>query len=364
MRTKLLLVGVVLLGSASASFGQITINERAVANEKTATASVTPETIVDEESVKNDPFYYGYFENKLKTAKTDLETLQSSKKTLNDDFEKLAELRKKIIAEEEKADKYKIIIKGLDSINYSNSKRDRWMPSAEEDQRDDFFNRLYSKDPETNNYLINNVSAQIGSNSAAISSELIASYFKAVRASFGTLMTNSTASEETPPAGPKVDDAEPDETNAFQRLLSSGGGNLYLNFELPLYYLQSSTFTYYFNTNARGGIALKQFSSDVDTATGSGNVGFNMYGSISSDDKKSFILFFNSNFGGYGGGTDFYNQLALTENKVFAFGQVTVGLDIAKSLRISYTVATFGSDESLRSERGVIGIQLLKGLFD
>ena len=124
------------------------------------------------------------------------------------------------------------------------------------------------------------------------------------------------------------------------------------------------SFTLFLNSNAKGGVVLTQFSNDVDTSAGSGNIGLNLYGSISSDDKKSFLFFFNSNFGGYGGGTEFYSKLNLKENEIFGFGQVTLGLDIAKSIRISYTVGTFGSDDSLRSKRGVVGIQLLKGLFD
>jgi hypothetical protein len=89
-----------------------------------------------------------------------------------------------------------------------------------------------------------------------------------------------------------------------------------------------------------------------------------MYGSISSDDDKSFIFFFNGSFGGYAGGGDYYSQLNLAKNGIFAFSHLTVGVDISSSIRITYMFRSFGSDENLRSTRGVVGVQLLKGLFD
>lgn len=323
--------------------------------------AITP----NEEAIKRNQFYYEYFEEKLAEAKTGLSLKETRKKTIRDNFEELNALEEEISENKAQLDKYKQIIRDLDNDRYLQSKEDKWMPSFEPEKREDFFNSLYSKDPDKNNYLLNNVSAQLGRNSAAISSELLASYIKYVRVSFGTLITNADEDNETTETASKAEgEIETDETNAFQRLLSSGGGNLYMNFELPIYYLQSSTSTLYFNSGARLGVVLDQFSNDVDTATGNGNLGFNFYGSLSTDDKKSFIFFLNSNFGGYGGGTDFYKQLNLSKNGIFAFGQATVGVDIARSIRVSYTIGTIGSDENLRSTRGVIGIQLLKGLFD
>lgn len=237
--------------------------------------------------------------------------------------------------------------------------------------RDYYYENIYSKTPLNDNSLMNNVAFQVSNNTAAVSSELVASYMRWVRVSFGTLMTNSSSSSSssstskmaatTDPAPSTTNTAS---TDAFQRLLSSGGGNMYLNFDLPICYYKSDTFTFLFNSNSRLGLTVKQFSNDVDTSTGSGNVCLNMYGSASSDDKKSFTFFFNGSFGGYAGGSDYYSQLNLAKNGIFAFSHLTFGVDIMSSLRFTYTAQTFGSDENLRSTRGVVGIQLLKGLFD
>lgn len=330
--------------------------------ESEITEIATESTLVD---TTKDTYYYEHYENLLSKAKSELTSLESSKNNINDDLESLKKLKSKIEEKKKKVIEYEKIIQDFDSIIY----KKKMFPTVNKTNRATFFSNLYSKDSKRNNYLLNNVSAQIGNKSASVSSELIASYFNAFRVSFGTLISSSDESKKGDNVQNRITaiETEPiktDETNAFQRLLSSGGGNIYLNIELPVYYLHGKTATIYCNANAKSGVVLTQFSKDINTATGNGNVGINLYGSISSDDEKSFIFFFNSNFGGYGGGTDFYAKLNLKENKIFAFGQVTLGLDIAKSIRISYTLGTFGSDESIRSKRGVVGIQLLKGLFD
>lgn len=248
-----------------------------------------------------------------------------------------------------------------------------FLPTKTTDGRKYFYENIYSKDPSNGYNLMNNVAFQVSNGSAAVSSELVADYMRWVRVSFGTLMTNSSSSSATSSATSKMasttDPATPeakntDNTDAFQRLLSSGGGNMYLNFDLPIEYYKSNTFTFLVNTDSRLGLTVKQFSNDVNTASGSGNVCLNIYGSASSNDDKSFTFFFNGSFGGYAGGGDYYSQLNLAKNGIFAFSHLTFGVDILSSLRFTYTAQTFGSDENLRSARGVVGIQLLKGLFD
>lgn len=308
---------------------------------------------------ESDVFYYEYYENLYQKTLDTLTQLKKSKKVLQDDLVKLATLQNNIREYESQRDKYYAILKNLDALKKNN----KWFPTlTSPEERILFYEGLYSKENDRNNYLLSNFSTQIGTNTAAVKSELIASYFKYFRLSFGTLITNSNQSD--PDTDTEEETVEEDETNAFQRLLSSGGGNVYLNLDFPLYYLQSKTVTLFLNSSAKAGVVLTQFSNDVDTSTGNGSVGLNLYGSISSDDQKSFLFFTNIHFGGYGGGTDYYNKLMLSKRGVFAFGHILIGLDISKSIRVSYTPLTFGSDDGLRSKRGVIGIQLLTGLFD
>lgn len=411
MKTKLLIIAIILM--TFASYAQINIQERAIKNTLKDTPnlnfkisynsinnlkmnkdnqtiqkidSIQNDSIssdftkftkfiaidssftdkIDKADIKDNVFFYDYFIAEKEKLSKELNKLYDEKKEANNDFEKLITLEQKINAKLiEVKDNDNILKKLKTKINDSN-KQTLLFPSKL-DTRDDFFENLYSKDNK-DWYLLNNVSAQIGTNTSAMSTELISSYIKMVRISFGTLMTNSSENTTTTDTSTPADDtsAEPetDATDAFQRLLSSGGGNIFLNIDFPLFYTNSTTATLFLNSNGRIGTTLKEFSRDIDTSTGSGSISLNLYGSIATDDNKSFIFFLNSSFGGYGGGTEYYNKLNLSKNGVFAFSQLTLGVDIAKAIRVTYTARTFGSDESLRSIRGMVGIQLLKGLFD
>ena len=317
-------------------------------------ANISKGKIVDEEK---DIFYYDYYKSKKDTLQAELKALNKQKENLNNNYLELKNLKTLIEDKTSKIKDYDEIIEG---------QLHKWFPSRLS-TRDVFYSNLFSKDNNKNSYLLDNITTQIGNNTAAISSELVSSYIKMIRVSFGTLMTNtgeSNSNNNDNTATPVPPASNTDATDAFQRLLSSGGGNLFLKFDFPLYYAQSKLGTFFVNSSSRIGTTVKQFSNDIDTASGSGNSSINMYASVSSDDQKSFIFFLNSSFGGYFGGGDYYSKLNLAKNGLFAFSHLTVGVDVSSSIRITYMFRSFASDENLRSTRGVVGIQLLKGLFD
>lgn len=225
--------------------------------------------------------------------------------------------------------------------------------------RDDFFEYMYHKNQNGEYLLADNATFQLGDKSALVQSELVSSIMGPIRISFGSLVTNSKT-ETTPAAGSKDDPIDPNDnavTDAFQRLRNNGG-NVYLNLELPVYCFSDKHSTAYINMYSRGGIVFSNFSNDVDTSSGNGSTGMNLYLSI-GDDYDKFLFFLNANYAYHYGSSEFYQKLNLIEEKAFGFGQITLGVNIIKSLRFGYTLKTFASDESLRTNSGVLSIQLI-----
>jgi hypothetical protein len=233
-----------------------------------------------------------------------------------------------------------------------------WFPSSDRNKKYIFFSNMYSKEATKDLYVGNSASLEFGKDVTAAGTELVATYFGPFRTAFGTLITNSGEDDATS----KVEeDGQSDFDEALQRL-KANGGNLYLTIDYPVYCSQTKYATAYGNLYGKGGMVFSQISNDVDTSSGNGSVGGNGYASVASDDK-AFILYVNCNFGYYFGSKEFYQNLKLSHEKGFAFGQITFGINVSESLRFTYTPWTFGSDESIRTERGTVGIQILSGLF-
>ena len=228
------------------------------------------------------------------------------------------------------------------------------------------FEKVFSKNSERSLYLANNASLQLNRNGTILESELVSAYLGVFRVTFGSLVTNTN--DDTENTEGETDDMMTDEsvqtdnTEAFQRLLE-GGGNAFLNLELPLFLYQSKRWFLYANTSGRVGLEISEFSDDIDTSTGNGNISGNLYTSISTDNKE--LTFFGYiNYGVYFGADSFYERLEINNNNEFWFGKVTAGVTIQNRLRFSLTFNTFSSEKNLRSGNIVIGAQILPGLFD
>ncbi len=227
-----------------------------------------------------------------------------------------------------------------------------------------FYNRLYSKKSDRDFYFVNNAALQINNNANTIESELTSAFLGPFRVSFGTLISNSSSDEETVGEDDEEQIESTDETQAFQRLIS-GGGNIFLNVEFPLYFAEAGPWVGYMSAYGKGSADFSQISNDIDTSTANGTFGGNFYTSVSTE-KNEFNFFANINYGVYFGGDEFYNALKIDsdKDKFFGFGQLIVGVTVFNNVRFSFTTNTFGSDEALRSGNVVFGIQVLSGFFE
>jgi hypothetical protein len=235
-----------------------------------------------------------------------------------------------------------------------------FFPTLKKSIRDEFFEYMYHKN-ENGKYLVaDNATFQLGEKSALAQSELVSSIMGPLRISFGTLVTNSKTDNSSSAATSKADPVPADDnatTDAFQRLRNNGG-NVYLNLELPVYCFSDKHATAYANLYSRGGIVFTNFSNDIDTTSGNGSTGMNVYLSA-GDNYDKFLFFLNANYAYHYGSSEFYQKLNLTNQEGFGFGQITLGVNIAKTFRFGYTLKTFASDESLRTTKGVLSIQLI-----
>ena len=179
-----------------------------------------------------------------------------------------------------------------------------------------------------------------------------------MRVSFGSLITDTSDESEQS----ESNEVSTDKTEAFHRLLA-GGGNLYLNFELPVYLYQNDIFTFYGNTSAKLGMEVSEFSNEIDKSTGNGHLRGNIYTSLSTDNRE-FTFFAQINYGLYFRYKDFYRRLEIVDEKAFGFGEITAGFTINNSLLLALTLNTLSSEENLRSGQVLIGTQILSGLFE
>jgi hypothetical protein len=243
-----------------------------------------------------------------------------------------------------------------------------WFPSSYRNWKYIFYDKFYGKNMQKDLFVGNNASLQISNSGTTVQSELVSSYFGPFRVSFGTIVANKSSSDETDTASNR-EAAEDETTSATQnelseglQLLQSGGGNVYLNIDYAVYATQTKFATFYTNLYGRASGLFSQMTNSVDTSTGNACTGINIYGSVAALDR-SLVGFLNFNFAGYAGGSQYYQSLNLTDNKLFAFGQLNIGIDFKNAFRLTYTPFTLGSDESLRKISGTIGIQISSEMF-
>ncbi len=310
------------------------------------------------ELTKRDSIYlYQYFKIDLKKNRNELSELKEKIKKPSEEGNEteIVELIKKI---KEKEKKVKELEKTIGKIEVPNN----FFPTIRSRRYKSItFGMLYSEEETENINLVTNTSFQIsGDNGATIQSELVSAFLGPTRVSFGSLITNSSSEENNDNTNTDTIDSE--DTEAFQRLLTAGGGNMYLSVELPVFIEKGNHHLIYFNLLAKAGLAISEFSSDVNTSTGNASLNTNLYASISSD-KNEFAFFVNGSFGVFAGADEFYTRLGLEDDKPFAFGQITGGVTVMSSLRFALTFNTFSSEKNLRSGNVVIGAQLLTDLF-
>ncbi|MFH7018622.1 hypothetical protein [Flavobacterium sp. FlaQc-47] len=207
---------------------------------------------------------------------------------------------------------------------------------------------------EGNNFL-GQAGVTLGSNSGAVYTEVGGgSFLKLFRLSLGVMVSNTNA-----------DTTEEEQiAEAYQKLVSYGG-NTVLNIEYPWLFYKNDD--YNLNILSRlflkGTADLPAMGSKTEDWAGSGSIGMNFYVDaatipLSSADKDAIKIFFDSNTSCIIG-TDVYKANLGIKDSKFLFGQLTAGL-VYKSLKVSFVFATFSSEQTLRNNKTIAGIQGIK----
>ncbi|WP_459211999.1 hypothetical protein [Aquimarina rhabdastrellae] len=316
-----------------------------------------------------DASYYDYFSKQIKLTKKNLKKEIEQQKAflkknknletlLNQKVDSLSLFKSNITKIKDSIKVFRLIKNKIARIAPSRS----WLPTISTRGRENTFNSLYSKDDDDALYFANDASLLINNDGAIVKSEITSAYLGPLRIGFGTIITNSNSeTDDTSNDNDGTQDNDSDQNAAFQRLIA-GGGNTFLNVELPLFFYKDNRFLFYLNSNARFALEISEFSNDVDTTTGNGSLNSNFYASVSTDDDK-FNFFFYANLGWYFGSNEFYNRLNIVDEKAFSFGELTAGVTISRNLKFALTFNTFGSEENLRSGNVLIGAQILPELF-
>lgn len=342
----LLLFGV--MNTAHAQITGIRVQQNNIVSKK-MTDSIVPPQGADTLT----RFFYAYHKKKQKALLAQISDLENKAADIDniDNVDELKTLQNRIVHK-------KTYLKGytayFDKIMAQANDFNMFFPSFGS-KKEDFFAMVYSKSDENDLYFVNNAAVQLNNSGAAIQSELTSAFMGPLRLSFGTIVSNAKSDEEAP------EETDVEDTDAFKRL-ASGGGNMYLNAELPLFYKGNNRFQCVINGYIKGALDISEFSDDVDTSTGNGSFGGNFYGSIATDNGE-FNFFISGNYALYAGSNAFYDRLQVTDHKPFAFGQIGAGVTILDRLRISCIANQFGSESQLRSGKIIIGVQILSGLF-
>jgi hypothetical protein len=207
---------------------------------------------------------------------------------------------------------------------------------------------LYNTEGKTFN-LINNAGFNIGSNSGSVYTELVSGQLYIFRVSLGTLVSSSSNED--------IETATTDE--AYQRLVSTGG-NTVLKFEYPLLYAHASNNQWNIISRliGKGTADFAEFGTKTDDWAGSGSFGLDIYADVAtSNNNIRFYLNYNIN---KIYGTDSYIENLGINNSDFSFGQLKLGLVFNKNISLSFVVATFSSEDSLKNRNVIAGGQILK----
>lgn len=215
-----------------------------------------------------------------------------------------------------------------------------------------FFNLMYDQDKTIS--FAQTAGLNFGENSGSIYSELVSGNMGLVRIGFGVMVSQSNESDST----------QATQQDAYQRL-ASNGGNTVLKIEYPLIFLHSRNFQYNFVTKANYSLAadLPAFGTRTSSFAGNTSFGIESYIDVSADfDKKTkktpFRFFTTLSINGYSGTKQFQENLGLNRSN-FLYGQLSVGILIAQTIKISAVLHSFSSEHNLRGRGVIVGGQVL-----
>ncbi len=207
---------------------------------------------------------------------------------------------------------------------------------------------LYDTKGKTFN-LINNAGFNIGSNSGSVYTELVSGQLYIFRVSLGTLVSSSSN-----------DDNETATRNeAYQRLVSTGG-NTVLKFEYPLLYAHANNNQWNIISRfiSKGTADFAEFGTKTDDWAGSGSLGLNLYADVATS-NNNIRFYMNCSISKVYGTKSYIKNLGVKDSD-FSFGQLKLGLVFNKNISLSFIIATYSSEDSLRNRSVIAGGQILK----
>ena len=214
-----------------------------------------------------------------------------------------------------------------------------------------FFKKFYYTDGTKTNYL-NSLALNYSDSGALAQSEVLADTFGPFRIALGTLVQSNTETPET-----EEEKEEQQEEDQLENIIN-GGGNFYIETILPGIIYSNESFAGYLYFNGKFGLGLKGFSDSVDTSTFNSAFGVNAYVGGNTAEKK-FNFFVNADLNYNIASETVYDNLNLKEKKPFVCGKLVAGMTFYGKFRLSATFNTFGSDDSLRSGKVIVGIQII-----
>jgi len=196
---------------------------------------------------------------------------------------------------------------------------------------------------------LGNAGINFGNNTGSVYSEIVNGNLGLLRVSLGSMVSSNNSDS--------VEIKKKEE--AYQRLITYGG-NTVLNFEYPLAYIHSNNNQYNFISRAiaKGTADLPAFGTTTEKWAGSAALGIDLYGDASLS-NNSLRFFFNCNVNKIYG-TDVFRDNLGTDLTNFIFGQCSLGLVFLENFKVSFIVATFSSEASLRNRNIVAGGQVLR----
>ncbi|MCC9016361.1 hypothetical protein [Flavobacterium lipolyticum] len=287
--------------------------------------------------------YHKLYCNKIKEIKAEIKAKKKESKTLNDirkGYEKIAEI-KSLNKQIEDLDRE---LKNKNGTYY-------WFPSFPSRNSSAFFENLYNiKDNKTS--FLNSAALNYSDLGAVIQSEVIADTFWAVRTSFGTLLQSNQKT-------PKDPEEKENQTQSSQlETLLNGGGNFYIQNQLPVYSFMNEDITLYTFFNNRTAFGIKGLNDAIDTNTFNSSLGANLYFGLNSTEKK-FNVFLVSDFSVIAASKSVYDNLQLAKKQPFFQGRLMIGVTFLSQFRVAATLSSFGSDEAVRSGKVTVGIQIV-----
>lgn len=189
---------------------------------------------------------------------------------------------------------------------------------------------------ETSKFLNNTlISYNPQGNTVSIFNEIYADYFGPFRLGFGALLADGEEQDEnTSPNSPP--DAAPSQKDAVQRLLG-GGGNAIVNVSYPFFDLRSRSGHF----NWKMAFVPKSAVDLPAIGTESGDYSFHLNTGIEGSIfytglLKQLTLFSNFRFAKVDGNKNFYRYLGKENRDAFWFNQISGGLAISSTFRLSY----------------------------